>query len=98
MRPKISDKEQMQLVLRFGDKNGSFHKEFVKFILCEECVSGAAISKSITTEMRSLDLDMQNCHGQGYDWTGNMAGKYQGTAARIQREYPLALYVHCALH
>ena len=41
---------------------------------------------------------MQNCRGQGYDGAGNMAGKYQGTAARIQREYPLALYVHCASH
>ena len=48
------------------------------------------------TEIRSLDLDIQNCRGQGYDGAGNMAGKCQGTAARIQREYPFALYVHCA--
>ena len=91
----VSNKEQMPLVLQFVDKNGNNHEEFIKFILC---VSGAAITKSITTEIRSLGLDIQNCRGQAYDGAGNMAGKYQGTAARIQLEYPLALYVHCASH
>ena len=94
----VSNKEQMPLVLRFVDKNGNIREEFNKFILCDEDVSGAAISKSITTEIRSLGLDMQNYRGQGYDGAGNMAGKYQGTAARIQREHPLALHVHCASH
>ena len=94
----VSNKEQMPLVLRFVDKNGNIREEFIKFILCDEGISGAAISKSITTEIRSLGLDMQNCRGQGYDRAGNMAGKYQGTAARIKREYPLALYVHCTSH
>ena len=46
------------------------------------------------TEIRSLGLDMQNWRGQDYDMAGNMGGKYQ----RIQREYPLALYVHCTSH
>ena len=94
----VSNEEQTPLVLRFVDKNGNICEEFIKFILCDEGVSGAAISKSITTEIRSFGLDMQNCRRQGYDGAGNMAGKYQGTAARIQREYPLALYVHCASH
>ena len=88
----------MTLVLQFVDKNGSIREEFIKFILCDEGVSWAAISKLITTEIRSLGLDMQNCRGQGYDGSGNMAGKYQGMAARIQRQYPFALYVHCASH
>ena len=94
----VSSKEQMPLVLRFVDKNGNIREKIIKFIICDEGVSGAAISKSITIEIRSLGLDMQNCRGQGYDEAGNMAGKYQGTAARIQREYPLTLYVHCGSH
>ena len=41
---------------------------------------------------------MNNCRGQGYDSAGIIAGKYQGAAALFQRQYPLATYVHCALH
>ena len=54
----------MPLVWRFVDKNGSIREEFIKFILCEEGVSGAATSKSITTEVRSLGLDMQTAAGR----------------------------------
>ena len=36
--------------------------------------------------------------GQGYDGAGNMAGKYSGTAALIQQQYPLAVYTHCTAH
>ena len=34
----------------------------------------------------------------GKDSAGKMAGKYIGVAALIKKEYPLAIYVHCASH
>ena len=94
----VSNKEQMPLILRLVDKEGNIHEDFIMFILCENGVSGEAIADSIVSEIRNLNLDMNNCHGQRYDGAGNMAGKYQGAAACIQRQYPLATYVHCASH
>ena len=41
---------------------------------------------------------MENCCGQGYDGAGNMAGKCNGAATRIQQEHPKALYAHCKSH
>ena len=72
----VSNKQQMPLVLQFVDKNGNIREEFIKFILCDEDVSGAAISKPIMTEIHSIGLDMQNCCGKGYAGAGNIAGKY----------------------
>ena len=94
----VSSKDQMPLVLRFVNKEGNIREDFIMFILCENGVSGEAIADSIVSEIRNLSLDMNNCCGQGYGGAGNMAGKYQGAAARIQRQYPLANYVHCASH
>ena len=41
-------------------------------------------------------LDPSKMHGQAYDGASNMSGKISGAAARIQSQYPLALYTHCA--
>ena len=71
----VSNKEQMPLILRFVDKEGNIHEDFIMFILCENGVSGEAIADSIVSEIRNLNLDMNNCHGQRYDGAGNMAGK-----------------------
>ena len=43
-------------------------------------------------------LDPSKMRGQAYDGASNMSGKIRGAAARIQSQYPLALYTHCASH
>ena len=43
-------------------------------------------------------LDPSKMHGLAYDGASNMFGKISGAAARIQSQYPLALYTHCASH
>ena len=43
-------------------------------------------------------LDVKNCHGQGYDGTVVMSGKYSSLHKKIQGVAPHAYYVHCALH
>ena len=57
----ISNKEQMALVLRFIDKNGSIREEFFGFAPCNEGLSGEAISSKIKETISSLGLDMNNC-------------------------------------
>jgi hypothetical protein len=48
--------------------------------------------------LRSQGMDLTKMRGQAYDGAGSMAGKTNGAAALISREYPLALYLHCASH
>ena len=93
-----SNREQMALVIRFVDSKSEIREVFVGFFECNEGISGEAISKKILEGVEKLSLDMRFCRGQGYDGTGNMAGKCSGAAARIQRMYPDAPYVHCGAH
>ena len=92
-----STREQLPLVLRFIDTNGQIHEEFIEFILCDTGTSGEAIATTkITGALEGLSLDLQHLRGQSYDGAGNMAGWYRGAASVIQRDYPKAVYFHCA--
>ena len=75
----------MTLIIRFVDRNNVIPEEFLQFIYLD---SG----------LRDCGNDMNNCRGQGYDGGGNMAGVHNGCDALITKEYPLAIYFHCASH
>ena len=94
----MSNREQMVLVIRFVDEEHRIREEFLKFIHCNAGTTGEALADEILSHVRDLGLDMDNCRGQGYDGSGNMAGKKKGTARRIRNVYPKAVYVHCASH
>ena len=93
-----ANKEQLALIIRFVDKSGLVQEHFLEFLHCASGVSGKAIAQNILCVLEKHCLDVNNLHGQGYDGAGNMAGKYQGAAARIQRNHPKAFYVHSAAH
>ena len=88
----------MPIVLRYVDEALDIKERFVKFVYCQDGITGEAISTYLKTELRSLGLDLTKCHGQGYDEAGNMAGRYIGTAKLFQDEYLQAIYIHCASH
>ena len=90
--------EQMPLVLRFVDSTNQVREEFVGFVICDSGTSGRALADKILSTLHELSLDVTMMRGQGYDGAGNMADKNNGTAALIQRQYPLAVYTHCAAH
>ena len=52
----------------------------------------------IVNTIKNLGLEMSNLKGQGYDGSGNMAGKKSGVLSRILRLNDKALYVHCFNH
>ena len=87
-----SNKEQLSLMLRFVDKTGVVREEFISFLLCEFGTTGEALSKIIITALSKYALDVGYLRGQSYDGAGNMAGKYEGVAAQIQRDYPKVKY------
>lgn len=71
----VSNNEQMVLVIRFVDEDRRIREEFLKFIHCDAGTSGEVLADEILSHVRDLGLDMDNCRGQGYDGSGNMAGK-----------------------
>jgi len=43
-------------------------------------------------------LDLGNLQGQGYDGASAMKGHLGGCAVLISKNYPSAIYIHCASH
>ena len=45
-----------------------------------------------------FQLPISQCRGQAYDRVSNMSGHIRGVAARLQKDDPTAIYVHCLGH
>ena len=73
-------------------------RRLYRIFSCEEGISGEALASLILDTIRRYGLDADFLRGQGYDGAGNMAGNLRGVKARIQAEFPKAVYVHCASH
>ncbi len=61
-------------------------------------ISGKALSDKILAYLRGFDLNFTYLRGQCYDGASNMAGATKGRTDLITKDYPLALYLHCASH
>jgi hypothetical protein len=95
----VSNKEILSLVLRYCDPDTLLiHEDLMGFFECDSGISGRALAEKITSTLKGFNLDLSYLRGQAYDGAGNMAGPVNGAAAIITREYPLALYLHCASH
>ena len=91
-----SNKEQLCIVLRYVEPMSCQIKEdLVAFLECDSGVTGEALSDMMLKFLND-HLDPSKLRGQAYDGASNMSGKTKGAAARIQSQYPLALYTHCA--
>ncbi|XP_050548290.1 zinc finger MYM-type protein 1-like, partial [Daktulosphaira vitifoliae] len=94
----ISGIEQFALCARYYDsKTKNIHEDFLKFVPVYD-VSGKSLANYIITELKELNIEVENLRGQGYDGTASMSGKFNGVAALIKKEQPKALYVHCSAH
>ena len=89
--------EQVSLVLRFVDSEKQIREEFLAFITVEQ-ITGAALSAALLSWLKSHNIDIANCRGQGYDGASSMSSNNVGVQARIREVSPLALYTHCQSH
>ena len=94
----ISNKEQLSFCLRFADSINDIREEFLKFIHCDEGVTGRNLFEAVTNTLSEFGLDFMNCRGQGYDGAGGMAGKVNGLSGIVLQSNKLALYTHCHSH
>ena len=93
-----ANKEQLAIVVRYVDTNSEAKEKILKFVECDQGVTGADIRDKIVDTLKVVVIDMNLCRGQGYDGRGNMAGIHKEAAARITLKYPLSLYCHCSCH
>jgi hypothetical protein len=93
----VAKREQMAVVFRFVDKDGSLQERF--FDLIHVTNTKAATLKEVLSSVLSTNaFDVQNLRGQGYDGASNMRGEFNGLQALFLRECPYAYYVHCYAH
>lgn len=93
----VSNKCQVPVVVRYVE-SGSVSEDFVGFVEMTERPTGQAIATELVKKVDRIGLDMNNCRGQCYDGAGNMAGKLNGAAAIIKRDYPDVEFTHCRSH
>ena len=94
----ISSKEQLSFCLRSVDSNNDIREEFLKFIHCDEGVTGWDLFEAVTNTLSEFGLHLMNCRGQGYDGAGGMAGKVNGLLGIVLQSNKLALYTYIHNH
>jgi hypothetical protein len=60
--------------------------------------TGQSLFKIIQKLLEDLNLNINNCRGQGYDNGSNMKGKNKGVQARIRQINPRAFFMPCGCH
>lgn len=93
----MSKQEQLSVVLGYIF-NKMMHEKFIGLYL-PDALNAESLAKSIVSNVKDLDLDLNLCVGQGYDGASVMRGNVRGVNALIQgNEAPLANYIHCFNH
>jgi hypothetical protein len=97
----IGGMAQLSLCIRYVDnveKEGyRVREDFIGFAPVKD-KTGPGIKAAIIKGVLQAHLDLGNLREQGYDGASVMKGHLGGCAALISKDYPSAIYVHCASH
>jgi len=98
--PDTSHKEQTTLIIRYvklSELDFSIEERFISFDDFSE-KTGKEIASRLLCRLKDLNLNFQNCVGQGYDNGANMAGKYNGVQALLLLENSNCTFSSCGNH
>lgn len=94
--PDVSHCDQLVFCIRYV-KDGVPVERFLQFIPINQHKS-EYLTDTVIEFMSSHSIELQDCRGQSYDNTNNMAGKYSGLQQRILEMNPFAIFMPCAAH
>ncbi|KAJ4770893.1 zinc finger MYM-type-like protein [Rhynchospora pubera] len=93
----VSGKEQMAVILRFVNKQGSIVERFLAVVHVKETTS-LSLKAALEELFCNHKLSFSRLRGQGYDGASNMQGEFNGLKALILKENSSGYYVHCFAH
>ncbi|KAL9294263.1 putative ribonuclease H-like superfamily [Arabidopsis thaliana] len=79
------------------DRKVKVEDYFLEFLIVDD-TSGLGLFERIIDALKSLDHNVRNVRGQGYDNGSNMKGKHQRVQKRLLDINSKALYMPCACH
>jgi hypothetical protein len=98
--PDASHQEQMSLTVRYvKTSSGSvcIQESFLGFLSVNN-TTGQGLFDVLQEELKSLDLDIDNVRGQGYNNGSNTKGEHQGVQKKLLDINPRAFYSACGCH
>ena len=86
----VGNTEQLAICIHWVDANFEIHEAPVELINIPK-TDAATLASAIKDSLARLSLPIGQCRGQAYDGM-------KGVAAKIQRDVPSVLFVHCLVH
>ena len=93
----VSHKEQTVVCIRWVDEDFSIHEDPLELIHLPK-TDAETLTSALKDCLIRFSLPLSQCRGQAYDGASSMSGHLNGLAARITKDVPTAIFVHCFAH